>query len=139
MWSNFQNGVFHTHPIYQRWQSITSDWKQQFPWNLDSNEYQHRLVDIENFRFVCALKPKIQSSKFIELDVHVCGRPGLDPFCANLVTYLVDFQQHICNTLAITTSTCVETSDMPSRSTQWLIMVVHICEFHTVKWSTNLY
>ena len=39
------------------------------------SEYQHRLVDVENFRFVRALKPKLQPSKSIELDV--CGRPFL--------------------------------------------------------------
>ena len=73
MWPDLQKGVFHKHPIYQLWQSITSDWKQPFPWNLNNSEYQHRLIDVENFSFVCALKPKLQYTKFIELDV--CGRP----------------------------------------------------------------
>ena len=77
--TGFAKGVFHIHPIYQLWQSITSDWKQSFPWNLNSSEYQHRLIDAENFSFACAL---LQSSKFIELGV--CGRP----FFTNPVTYV---------------------------------------------------
>ena len=81
LWPDLRKGAFHTHPIHQIWQSITSDWKQPFPWNLNSSEYQHRSIDVENFSFVCALKPKLQSSKFIELDV--CGRP----LFANPVTF----------------------------------------------------
>ena len=61
--------IFHTHPIYQIWQSITSDWKQPFPWNLNRSENQHRVIDVENFSIVGALKPKLQSSEFIEMDV----------------------------------------------------------------------
>jgi len=38
---------------------------------LDSSEYWS--IDVENFRFVYALQPKLKSSKFMELDV--CGRP----------------------------------------------------------------
>jgi len=42
-----------------------------------------RLNHGENFRFVCVLKLKLQSFKFIELDV--CGRP----LFVNPVTYVI--------------------------------------------------
>ena len=39
MWSDLRKGVFHTHPICQLWQLITSDWKELLPWNLDSGDF----------------------------------------------------------------------------------------------------
>jgi len=51
--------------------------KQTLPRNLDSSEYQHSLRKFQ----LCSLKHKLQSSKFIELDV--CGRP----LFANAVTF----------------------------------------------------
>ena len=94
MWPDLRKGVFRTHTIYQLWQSIPSDWKQLSSWNLESSEYQHRLIDVEYFRFVCALNPKLHSSKFIELDV--CGRP----LFANPVTYMYERQEWGCITHA---------------------------------------
>ena len=49
--------------------------------NLDSDGYQHRLIDEKIVRLVSFLNTKVWSFKFIELDV--CGRP----LFANPVTY----------------------------------------------------
>ena len=83
MWPDLRKGVFHTHPIYQLWQSITPDWKKLMTWNLVNSEYQHSLMDGENVRLICYLNTKIWSSKLIELDV--CGRP----LFANPVTIIL--------------------------------------------------
>ena len=44
--------------------------KTAIPLKLDSSEWQHRLIDAGNFMFAYALKPKLQSSNFIELGVY---------------------------------------------------------------------
>ena len=56
-----------THIHFTDWQFITSHWKWPLPWNLNSSECQHRLIDVENFWFVHALKLKLLSSKLVEL------------------------------------------------------------------------
>ena len=70
---DLRKGVFHTHPIYQLLKIITSDWEKLLPSNSVNIDYNHRLIDRENFKLVSSLITKLWVSKFIELDV--CGRP----------------------------------------------------------------
>jgi len=81
MWPDLQNGVFHTHPVYQLWKFITLDQKQLLSWNVDGSEYQHRLTDDENVRFECTFKLNLQSFKFIELNKN--------PFCKFVYIYIL--------------------------------------------------
>ena len=53
--TDLQKGVFHTHPIYELWQFMTTDW------HLDSSEHQHRLMDEKKFKFVFVLNTKLRS------------------------------------------------------------------------------
>ena len=82
MWPDLRKGVFHTHPICQLWQLITSDWKELLPWILGSGEHHYSWIHGELFRLICYLNTELWSPTFTELDV--CGRP----LFANPVTYI---------------------------------------------------